>query len=515
MMTRLSLLVLLAGCSESSMLEARAMADFNDSESAAADLSSQVFFDVHPTSLLNEDNAFRVLPQTFGPFGSRDASLNIGSVQLETPTELEGRIEAAIVTPLAAGAELPTEYGPIAATVAVTRGSRTVQNYSAITDDFGRYQTLLVADGYEMRVIPDNPEVPVYVSQETVGTAGAVIDVVIDTGMPIWGQVRYPSLASADPFRVHVVDAHGVRSATALTDEDGFYLIRVDPDNGPFTVVCEGRDDGRDPILTSDLVDPFDAVDTGIPLELTSVQVDFDYPAFRAAAASGRVLDAAGEPVEDVEVRFTSTALSGYDGLEADLQVTRVTDASGNFDISLLTGDYRVDFMPEGARSPTQVDVSVSGNNALGTIELQPLMAVSGMVLDEDQASVGSTQVTCKETGFGMRSWSTFASKKGAFDLELPATDLECTLTPPDTSQNATTRISVDGALLDGNLELVLSRGQLAMGTLDLGGEPEAFAVVEIRDGHERLLGSAITDEAGFFQVRVQLFDDEGETTTP
>ena len=31
-----------------------------------------------------------------------------------------------------------------------------------------------------------------------------------------------------------------------------------------------------------------------------------------------------------------------------------LVDASGNFDISLLTGDYRVDFMPEGARSPTQ-----------------------------------------------------------------------------------------------------------------------------------------------------------------
>jgi len=504
------LLLTAAACSQ----EASMLAELGEDVALDADedLASSVYFDVHPTQLLDANNDIRVLPQTFGPFGIRTSSLGMGTVELDAPTTLSGSVVASVVTPQAAGAELPFEKGPVSATLSLTQSERTVQNYSATTDEFGAFSTLLLADGYALVVIPDNPEIPVAVRQETIGGSGGDLDLELGSGVAIWGQVRYPSLPSADPFRVHVVYEDGVRSSTALTDEDGYYVIRVEADSVPFVVVCEGRDDGRDPILVSDVVD-LSQTDTAVLPEYASEQVDFDYPAYRAAAASGRVLDESGDPVEDVEVRFTSVALDGYEAQAGSIQIVRITDASGNFDISLPAGDYTVEFMPQGGRSPKVSNATVSGNSSLGSITLDGLREVSGTVRDPQGSPVNSAQVTCTELGFGGRSWTTFTNKKGVYGVEVSATPLACVVTPPDTSVLAMTRTEVSGESLEGALDLEVVSGQQATGTLEMNGEPETFAVVEIRDGHGRLLGTAVTDESGFFEVRVDLQQVDSEDT--
>jgi len=510
MLRFLPLVLLLVGCGaqENSLTKSAVEASApSDTDSVAeVDLTRLVYVDVHPAILIDDDNEFRVLPQTVGPF-SPESGLNVGSIQLETPTSIDGFVTGDVVTPQAAGADLPFSYGPIAADIIVIHNTRSVQNYLATTDTDGFFSSLLVADGYDIFVVPQNPMVPVASHREAIDSGGATVDFEIDQGAAIWGRVLYPSLPSSDPFRVHLVDGNGIRSATALTDEDGFYMIRVLPEEGPFTVVCEGRDDGRDPILTSVPVDPNEELtdDSGLDNAFLGAQVDFDYPTYRLAIASGRVKDENDESVGDVEVRFTATRLTGYDSMDAALSITRVTDNAGNFDVSLPAGDYDVEFMPQGAKSPKLSQASVNGNSPLGTINLEPLTAVTGKVFDSSNSKLGSAQVSCAESGFGERVWKTFADDNGNYALDLPTTDIICTITPPDTRTSALTRTEINGANLGNNLDLTTSPGTTARGSVDLAGEPEAFAVVEFRDGLGRLLGSTVTDEEGAFRIQLDL----------
>ena len=515
----LPIIVLIAACAgteKSSAPESGATVP-SDSATSELDLSHLIYVDVHPANLLDADSNIIVLPQTVGPF-SPEGGLNVGSIELASPTTIDGNVTADIITPQAAGAQLPFAYGPISAKVMVLHNDgRSVQNYISETDENGFFESLLVADRYDIYVVPDDPMVPVISLHEPIAASGATVDAAIEQGAAIWGLVQYPSLPSNDPFRVHVIDGNGVRSATALTDEDGFYMIRVLPEEGPFTVICEGRDDGRDPLLTSQTIDPFEELtdDTGLESQFVGVQVDFDYPTYRLGLASGRVLDDTGAPVGDVEVRFTSTKLTGYETLDESLQITRVTDPTGNFDMSVPAGDYAVEYMPEGARSPRLAQATVAGATQFGSIVLDPLLPVTGTVRDASGTRIGSASVSCVEVGFGGREWKTFADDNGIYALDLPNTNVTCTITPPDTRAHALTRQDLDGSAIVGDLDLVVSEGTLGRGTVAFDGQPEAFAVVEFRDGNGRLLGSTVTDDEGDFRMQIDLAPAEtGSTST-
>ncbi len=503
MMRYLPLLFALVGCGAEMGVE-RLEQPMDNGMVIESDLGRLVYVDIHPSDLFvpGSTTDFRVLPQTIGPLDPADG-LDGVIISLETPTSVDGMITADVVTPQAAGAELPFEFGPISAQIVVTHSARTVQNYSATTAEDGFFYTDLVAGGYDIFVVPDNPVVPVVAHHEAIAANGATLDFQIEQGAAIWGQVRYPG--ADGPFHVHVVDGKGIQTSTAETDDDGYYLIRVMPEQGPFTVVCLGRDDGRDPSLTSEPIDPAAQItDTGLDNEFLSAQVDFEYPPYDPKLVSGRVLDENDEAIKDVAVRFTATELTDYGALDASLQITR--NADGNFDASLPAGHYIVEFMSEGAHSPGQSEVTVSSDTDLGEISLDPLTPVTGVVRDQNDRRVGLAKVSCTEVGFGERSWSTYADEKGNYALDLPNTNIVCTLTPPNSRDHALTRQEVDGTTLDGgNLDLVLSTGTLIRGAVDLDGEAEAYAVVEFRDHLGRLFGSTATDEEGSFRMQIDL----------
>ncbi|MEQ1570978.1 MAG: carboxypeptidase-like regulatory domain-containing protein [Myxococcota bacterium] len=460
--------------------------------------------EVLPTQLRESydvDAPYRALPQSFpqAPIEDDREAVGVGRLQLTSPVFLEGTVTGFAVNPLVA--ELPGDEVPASALVQLMRPG-TIQSYVVATDeDDGRFGLWAVPGaGYRLQVVPDDPVLPFLSGVFDVLDPPPDADVELGAGAPIYGRVTEGGVPLVGA-RVHVVDEYGLSGAVALTDELGVYVLRVSP-GGTWTVVCDGRDNGRDPTLSF----PVEGLDED------GRMLDIDYPPIANAQIGGGVDESDGGPARDATVRLVAESLDGFDGLDVSWSTEVRVNSDGFFYSAVLPGRYTVEVLPSEGRGRSHTPLRLEGVPAfeafteLPTVQLEPLVEVTGQVTQAGEGGIGSAHVLCREIGFGARAFEVFTNPGGQFAFDVANVPLTCETSPPsDRAALASTRFSVDPSGIEGPIPVELRMGEIVYGEVVLDGEPEPFAVVEVRDAGRRLLGTALTTDNGSFSIRVDL----------
>jgi len=488
-------LLALAACSETSLKGDVGGPNATDLEDA--DFSYQgLRIDLIPTELPASAGRVTLLPQSVAiPTLVSGSAYDAGELELDEPQELNVRVTAADRPDVIPVASLPGEDERVGldATVRITEED-TLHDYRGVSDDDGALTMFVMPrDGYRVTVIPDDPRQPL---TSFVWNASDELDLDLDPSGSVFGRVLVGDVPLADAS-VELVDDAGVGSSVATTDGNGFYEIAAAP--GTYTVRSLGRSFGEEPTLAVLDVAHGDG----------STRLDVLYPPLVDVLVDARVVDAGGEPLSGITVRFESIVLDGLEGRSASFTTDKLTDEGGGILGRLPSGTYDVLVLPParsgGARhTPIQLDaVRLDADADLGLLELDGAADVEGTVADGGQTRLDGAVVSCREDGYGGRSWSTVTNEEGRFGLQLPMIPVVCAVSPPaDRTDLALTRRGFDPA--DTTSPTLQLRGGLPVsGTVLRDGEPEGLVVVEIRDDAGELMGSALTDEEGSWQIQL------------
>ncbi|MBX2801183.1 MAG: carboxypeptidase-like regulatory domain-containing protein [Myxococcales bacterium] len=480
--------------------------------------------DVLPASVLEEDSSvddlqFRALPQ------SKDAAARQGEVvtvnmRLRSPVQMQGSVTGFAQNPVVG--ILPGLVQPVAGTVFLDKAG-SLQSYATRTDDLGEFSLWLVPqDAYVLSVVPDDPIFPLWSTSLVVEDEISVQDLDITESAPIYGVV---SSTEGPVMGAHVYaeDPHGVRSASAVTDDNGHYTLHVQRTKGKqgYAVVCEGRELFADPVWRQP--GPFGL---GFDVGEDGLKIDFPYPtALPQDVVDGRVVTDVAQSLTGTTVRFVAQELTGYEGLDVSWVRETAIDLDGSFIARVPPGLFRVDVLPPApvvspdspdaapALSPFRlVDLALPAD--VGTLELLSTVEVSGTVASgEDGRPLAGASIDCSEIGFAQRSWFTTSQEDGRFTMHLPDVDTRCIVGPPGGVDLARRRFVISPG--DGDdVRFELMEGVQFVGQVQgPDDEPERFAAVEIRDLGERLLAFGLTDEDGNYQLRVELEDGRVSTT--
>jgi hypothetical protein len=154
-----------------------------------------------------------------------------------------------------------------------------------------------------------------------------------------------------------------------------------------------------------------------------------------------------------------------------------------------------------------------AGYNPQPSIALLPLVTLEGTVAGQNGNPLESAHVLCSEQGFDHRGYEAYSGPAGRFSIAVPNVPLTCAVTPPSSDQrHPSGRFPVDPSGAD-PVELQLSDGQVVSGVVTLDGVEEGFAVVEVRDAANQVLGAGLTGKDGAFAIRVDLRSAAGSTT--
>lgn len=500
-MNSISLLSTLISCKGS--LEAPE-AILNSSSDALPPRNVEIRIDVIPSQLRDADNeGYRVLPQSLLPgMIEVSSSLNLGEVNLLAPVVQSGQLEAFQVNPYVAS--IPGESLPLPGVVQLRRLD-TLQWYSTRTNDLGVFNLWSVPGTYQLDIIPDNPLLPIFSSDWNIDSPVEPIDIDLGAGVPIYGRVTSvldPGTGETVPLvgaKVHVEGENGVVSVSAETDESGMYQVRVTP--GQWSLVCEGRDSGKDPALR------FPALEVGD----LGLHQDVVYPTDLVPTyLEGQILRASGEPLSGASIRITSSELTGYEAMNASFITELSSGSSGTFIASLAPGIYTIEVIPpnnlpaDDLLTPKRLDDVHIDGAPLGLVELGGPRTLSGIVDGPQGSTLGGARIDCIEVGFDGRSWHAFTDSDGTFELDVSDTALTCQANPPgDRSDLALLWKTIDAG--ESSVDFHLPTGQRVSGTVTLDGQPEAFVVVDVLDKTGRSLGSGLTLEDGVFSIAVDL----------
>jgi len=454
----------------------------------------------------DDDTAFRALPQTFRPRNLSRGDLGVGTLELFTPQAQTGTVVGYLTNPQIA--VFPGAVMPVEATVWM-RAPGTVQSVFTQTDFDGDFELWVVPrTDYRLEVIPENPMLPVWSADLPVGAVTVKQTVDLGTGVPIYGVVSSLSgpLVGAE---VYAVDELGLTSSRAVTDEFGIYQVRVTP--GTWTVVCEGRELGQDPTITLPAIEVTDV----------GANVDVTYPTtLFSVLAEGRLVSETGADVTGTIVRLTSESLTGFEAVgvqdgHPDAAASWVTEtpvgANGTILTWVVEGVYTIEVLPPSVDSgpdfsPARVTGVVLEENLtqLGTLTVSPLVPVTGQVVDEERGAIPDAVVTCVEEEFDHRFWTTVALADGTYSIDLPTVPIYCDVAPPAGTSLATTRVAFDPGQVQ-EMDFTIPAGVWVTGEVTIDGAAEPFAIVNVYDESERLLGFGSTDIGGLFAIPVDL----------
>jgi hypothetical protein len=488
-----------SGCSDSNLVMEPGGGPF-DSDN---EIDDAVRLDVYPSSEMVFEN-LPLLPQTFFVGSGSEAEL-----VMDAPVVLQGTVTAYDVSPWA-DADLPGANVPVPAARVQIYRPWTVQGANDVTGDGSSDHRLDEPGEYLLRVppggdyvasfVPEDPEIPFW-SAPLPLLESRRMDVDLGYGAAVWGEVL---TSDGDPLAgvsVRAVDAYGVAGAAAVTDANGFYLLRVVPD-AAYTLESLGGAAGLDPVLT--------ARDVLVAEE--GAAVDFTYAPRDLRTVRGRAVDATGEGLRDVTARFVARTVDGY-GPEASYEISVPTSTSpeGHFSALVPPGVYDVWLAPEGdlGVSPASV-LELTVDDALedlGDVALPELAVIDTVVLDPNGDPVPGALVSVAEIGYGGRVWQATSDAAGRVVVQAPRVPIRVEIAPPaDGSNLAITRLEAPSGA--DPVELVLEAGEMLSGTVtwtdDEGNvQPASFAVVEARyeDGFRR--GVALTDDQGRYQMWV------------
>jgi hypothetical protein len=463
--------------------------------------------DVIPSAMREDtdDTSFRALPQTFLPRDLSGTNLGVGTLELIPPQIQSGTVVGFLTNPQIAN--LPGSVEPVDATVWM-RAPGTVQSVFGLTGPTGAFDLWVIPRAeYRLEVVPTNPLFPVWSTDLSIGAMTVDQDIDLGMGVPIYGKVSSLSgpLVGA---HVYAVDAEGLTSSPAITDEFGIYQVRVTP--GTWAVVCAGRELGLDPTLT------FPTVEVGD----VGANVDVTYPTtLDTVLADGRLVASSGAGVTGITVRFVAESLEGFETVGVEngrpAVVSWVSEApvstNGTIITRLLGGTYTIEVLPPAVDSgpdfsPLRLTgVAIEENpTQLPTLTVNPLVTVTGRVADESGGHIPDAVITCVEDAFDHRFWTTVAGADGRYVINLPEVQVTCDVAPPAGFALASTRVAFQPGEVR-EMDFTIPAGVSVTGMVTIDGEAEPFALVNIYDPSERLLGFGLTDDAGLFVVPVDL----------
>lgn len=415
--------------------------------------------------------------------------------------ELHGYATGYATTPYAPTASLPGTDGGVLASI-MLRKPNTVMGTTVRTEDDGFYLATAAPGMYELAIVPDDPAYPLYTEAglDLVETVARDID--IGSGHPVWGRVLNEGGAPLADVEVKLLTVLGTEGPSTFTDAQGRYTLHAG--QGTYHLVAEGRNNGRDPQLTSV---EFELGPSGMPLDIAYGSLDL-------VSVGGRLVRTTGSGVGNATVRLVSETLSGYAGIDAQVTVDVPADSAGNFDARVVSGTYRVELLPpaEVGLSPVSLgSLDLTGPQDLGTVSLPGLVPLSGVAVDEIGAPLPFATLRATEAAFERRYFTVQTDAEGRFDIDVPAVDLNLLLTPPaDRTDLAATRQRQSiGNLDDDNFQVAAVSGEAMTGMVEWNdGErdlPLAFAVVQIYADDGSPLGQALTNADGEYSLQVDL----------
>ncbi|MCB9778208.1 MAG: carboxypeptidase regulatory-like domain-containing protein [Alphaproteobacteria bacterium] len=492
------LLVGLAGCADYALNKGEYTMDSGtlDGESIALRLDvypSDATPDLEPQSVLLEDGA----------------SWQGLQVDVAPSVRVSGRVTGFVASPIAGDPVVPGSADvPVAAAISMVQ-EFSVAGGATENDGAGEFQlTVPPGSDYRVEIIPDEPALLPFAVVDIVRLGGDLDlgDVYLDYGVPVWGQVLQDDGQPPRGATARLVDAaSGAEGPRVELDGEGWYLLRATP--GDYELVIAGREFGNDPTLRRSI-----AVDDD-----DGVRLDVDAGPAARVVVEGRLVDELGEPlrsadVEPYRVRLTAQDLPGVNG---SLVIETQANSGGLFEAQVIEGTWRIEAIPpyEGLVSPVARTVEV-GATALdiGDLVLPDRQLWSALVVDPQGAAAVGALAVARELGFDHYTYSGTVGQDGALELDLPAVPVELTLTPAAEGA-AITRLIIDpggtsedtgGVVAEDTSRIELSVGVEVAGALVSDEEPVPFALVEVRDALGRLYGTAISDEEGQFQMRVE-----------
>jgi hypothetical protein len=196
--------------------------------------------DVFPAVNGSEEDGYRALPQTAGPFLIPTGNLDIGEINLRRPLLVAGDIHGMQVLPSpATSAELPATPVPVEATVHLTRHA-SVQQYGTRSDAEGVFQMSAVPqDTYVFEIIPDDPMLPAFFQELVLTDTAPEVAIDIGYGSALHGRVVSEDGTPIPDARIHAVTPYGTETSEVTTDAQGYYELRVS--EGIYAVHCDGR----------------------------------------------------------------------------------------------------------------------------------------------------------------------------------------------------------------------------------------------------------------------------------
>ena len=445
------------------------------------------------TDLLGPPGA---LPQTFAFVLSNDLDL-----VLREAITLRGTVTGYVAAPWAF--DVPGAPAALANARVSMRLADTIQSANTLTDGsadgiLGSFALRLPpADGYAVDVVPDSPLIAPYAAFVDLRDETPV-SFELGLGASVWGRVLNADGSPLVGARVHGVDARGTATAAAVTDAGGWWLVRVQPATWSF--VCEGRDNGRDPVIAL----------RSVEVDELGVRVDFEYPSLSLGTITGRVIDASGQGVEGAIAQMQAINLDGYAGIEFSAAKGVQTDDDGVFTAVLPPGQWNVELLPPDSSGLGPVvlgPIAVARSDVadLSDVALPTKVAMVGVVADTDGIVLPGAVVSATEIGFAGRSWTAVTDIAGGFALSVPDVPLAVEILPPgDRSDLALTRLTVaePGAEL---LQFGLGVGVRIAGRVlfEDEAEPVPFAVLEVRDADGTRWASGLTGPDGSFELRI------------
>ena len=116
----------------------------------------------------------------------------------------------------------------------------------------------------------------------------------------------------------------------------------------------------------------------------------------------------------------------------------------------------------------------------------------------EPTANVG---INITERGFNDYSYSTTTNGDGFFSVEVPDVAIRVSLQPAVANLAITHYEFSDPNVIPAQLEL--SEGVLIAGTLATPEGSASYTLIEVRDQEDTLYGATLTDQDGYFEMRV------------
>lgn len=228
---------------------------------------------------------------------------------------------------------------------------------------------------------------------------------------------------------------------------------------------------------------------------------------------TGRIIAPDGTGVAGVNIN----AFRSDNGNEEDDLFNDGTDASGNFSTTIPAGVWDLHFLPPGPPATTHVplvlrNVVVSGTRALGTLQLEAGVSLSGRLVSQGGLPIGNVSVDVFEvaTGLAIPQMQVSSNAFGNFALAVPQEPVELRIVPSRTAIPLyfSRRVTLTPAGNTSLGDLVLQDGFLVSGTIlrTVGGTPVTgldIDYIDVATGTELWTPNDSTNSLGAFSTVV------------